>query len=94
MLLLVYDFFFFSVRYGLAFVFLLSSEFLFSRLGMLLMGVAKDGTGKIPCQMAPIVGSCSLVVVHEGHGGDGGKGWDCLNTTALVLGAGMGMVIA
>jgi hypothetical protein len=33
-------------------------------------------------------------VVLEGHGGDGGKGWDCLNTTALVLSAGMGMVIA
>lgn len=60
---------------------------------MLLMGVAKDRTGKIPCQMARIVGSCSLVVL-EGHGGDGGKGWDCLNTTALVLSAGMGMAIA
>jgi len=58
---------------------------------MLLMGVAKDRTGKIPCQMARTVGSCSLVVL-EGHGG--GKGWDCLNTTAPVLSAGMGMVIA
>jgi hypothetical protein len=50
---------------------------------MPLMGVVKDRTGKIPCQTARIVGSFSLVVL-EGHGGDGGKGWDCLNTTALV----------
>jgi hypothetical protein len=58
---------------------------------MLLMGVAKRRDWKDSLSYGA---NCwELLFVLEGHGGDGGKGWDCLNTTARGLSAGMGMVL-